>query len=332
MRVGLTYEHKSWYPFEPSDPPDANSELFSDDEEQELIEGLREAGHEVVIIGDAARLLKKLDYWREACDIVFNRSVGYRGAERKSYVPAILESAGMPYIGSTPYVLSLTRNKYHTKMVIAEAGIPTPPAAMLCGGLPDMADSVTYPAIMKPVAESSSIGIESGEAIVATPAAARKRAEVLARNYAQPAIAETFIEGIEVEVPVVVDPEPRVLGLAAVGMNGHLLDGNRFLASDEVYDDGYDFVPVPSWVDAARLTEYAERGARALGIRDYGRLDFRIDAQGTPWFIEASTHPHVQRLSSFYVTAQWQGKSYADMLDMLVQVGARRSSFVQLRQ
>ena len=328
MRIGLTYEHKSWYPFGPDDPADANSELLSDEEEQEIIEGLEQAGHKVVLIGDATRLLNRLDHWRASCDIVFNRSVGYRGAERKSYVPAILESAEMPYVGSTPYVLSLTRNKYHTKMVIAEAGIPTPPAAMLCGGLPDKADNITYPAIMKPVAESSSIGISSGEAIVTTPAAARKRAHVLAQSYAQPAIAETFIEGIEIEVPVLIDPEPRVLGLAAVGVNGQVPHGQHFLASDEVYVDEYDYIAPPAWVDVARITEYAERGAKALGIRDYGRLDFRVDKQGNPWFIEASTHPHVQRHSSYFVAAQWRGISYPEMLDALIQIAVRRYSLV----
>ena len=278
----------------------------------------------MVLIGDAARLLKRLDHWRASCDIIFNRSVGYRGAERKSYVPAILEAAEIPYVGSTPYVLSLTRNKYHAKMVIAEAGIPTPPAAMLFGGLPDRADDVTYPAIMKPVAESSSIGIASGEAIVTTPAAARLRAEFLANSYAQPALAETFIEGIEIEVPVLIDPEPRVLGLAAVGINGSIPHGKHFLGSDEVYVDEYDYMPAPSWVDVARITEYAERGAKALGIRDYGRLDFRVDAQGNPWFIEASTHPHVQRHSSYFSAAQWRGISYPEMLDMLIQIAVRR--------
>ena len=159
MRVGFTYEHKSWYPFGPDDPSDANSELLSDEETQELIDGLQQAGHSVVVIGDASHLLNRLDHWRNMCDIVFNRSVGYRGTERKSYVPAILEVAGIPYVGSTPYVLSLTRNKYHTKMVIKDAGIPTPSSALLTGGLLDNADAVIYPAIVKPVAESSSIGI-----------------------------------------------------------------------------------------------------------------------------------------------------------------------------
>ena len=324
MRVGFTYERKCWYEFRDGDSPDANSELLSDEEEREQIEGLEAAGHAVVCIGDCARLLSNLEHWRDSCDIVFNRSVGYRGTDRKSTVPALLEAAGIPYVGSTPYVLTLTRHKYHAKLVVGNAGVITPPAAELHGGTGEGMERVVYPAIVKPVAESSSIGIECGLAIVSTPEAARERARVLAARYGQPALVETFVEGIEIEVPVVVDPEPRVLGLAAVSVNGDIPAGTHYLASDEVYADNYGYVAPPSWVDCERVSEAATRAARSLGIRDYGRIDFRVTPDGTPWFIEASTHPHVQRHSGFFFAARQMGMDYHDMLGELVRIGMRR--------
>lgn len=324
MQIGLLFERKADYQFLEGDPSDCNSELLSAKEERELIDGLEAAGYRVIPIGDTTALLARLDYWRQHCDLVLNRSVGYRGAERKSFAPAILEAAGIPYIGSTPYVLSLTRNKYHAKLVARDAGLPTPRAALVAPGIETRLDGLPYPAIVKPVAESSSIGIEQGKAVVATPAAARQRAELLARRYAQPALVETFVDGIELEVPILVDPEPRVLGILAVTVNGRLPDGSHYLATEEVYNDGYDYADPPEHIDRAYVADLALRGARALGIRDYGRLDFRVDADGTPWFIEASTHPHIQQLSSFYRLAQRQGLSYPAMLDMLVQSAARR--------
>ena len=42
------------------------------------------------------------------------------------------------------------------------------------------------------------------------------------------------------------------------------------------------------------------KAAKALGIRDYGRVDFRVSTAGEPFFIEATGHPHIQRHSSFY--------------------------------
>jgi D-alanine-D-alanine ligase len=325
VRVGVVYERKSEYPFLPGDARDADSELLSEHEERELLDGLRDTSHEIIPIGDAGSLLSHIGYWRDTCDIIFNRSVGYRGAERKSIVPAILEAAAIPYIGSTPYILSLTRNKHHTKIVVRDAGVPTPSATLLYGGTPESLDALRYPAIVKPLAESSSIGIEAGVSIVATPAEACARAAVVYARYGQPVLVESFVEGIELEVPLVIDPEPRVLGIAAVAVGDQLPDGKHYLASDSVYVDDYSFLKPPATIDTDRVTAAATRAARALGIRDYGRVDFRVGADGTPWFIEASTHPHIQRHSSFFVLAQERGMAYHEMLDMLIQIAMRRA-------
>jgi D-alanine-D-alanine ligase len=138
-------------------------------------------------------------------------------------------------------------------------------------------------------------------------------------------LVESFVEGIELEVPLVIDPEPRVLGLAAVAIGDQLPDGRYYLASDSVYVDDYSFLKPPPTVDTDRVANVAIRAARALGIRDYGRLDFRVSADGTPWFIEASTHPHIQRHSSFFMLARERGMAYHEMLDMLVQIAIRRA-------
>jgi D-alanine-D-alanine ligase len=325
VRIGVVYERKSEYPFAPGIAHDADSELLSDYEERELLDGLRGTGHEIIPIGDAESLLSRIEYWRDNCDIIFNRSVGYRGTERKSIVPAILEAAGIPYIGSTPYVLSLTRNKYHTKLVVSEAGVPTPPATLLFGGTAERLDDLRYPAIVKPLAESSSIGIEAGASVVATPAEARARAAIVYARYGQPVLVESFVEGVELEAPVMIDPEPRVLGLVAVAIGGQLPASTHYLASDSVYVDDYSFLKPPANIDIDRVTAAAVCAARALGIRDYGRLDFRVSADGTPWFIEASTHPHIQRHSSFFVLAREHGMDYPAMLDMLIQTAIRRA-------
>jgi D-alanine-D-alanine ligase len=326
MRIGFVYERKEWFPFRAGDPQDINSELLSEDEEAEIVAGLVSAGHQVILIGDVRRLLDDLNTWRQACDIVFNRSVGYRGTDRKSIAAALMDAAEMPYVGSSPYVLSLTRNKHHCKLIAEQAGLSTPSSAVLFGGLEDRAEAVAYPAIVKPIAESSSIGIETALAVVENADEARRQARRIAERYGQPALVETFIEGVEVEVPVVADAagDMRVFGMAMVAVNGAAPQGRQYLASESVYTDDYGYVDPPAHVDTARLTMLAERGARALGIRDYGRLDFRIDNAGRMWFIEASTHPHVQVHSSFNHAAGQQKVSYPAMLDLLVQTGWRR--------
>lgn len=328
MRVGLVFERKEDYPRLPSHADDVDSELLSQAEEDDLLSGLRDAGHHVLRIGDCRRLLNRIGYWRNRCDIVFNKSVGYRGVERKLLVPAILDAAGIPYVGSTPYVLTLTRHKYHTKLVVERAGVPTPRAVLYPLDPVTSLAALRYPVIVKPLAESSSIGIDRDRSVVESPEAADRQARSTVARYEQPVVVEEFVAGAEVEVPIVVDPLPRALGVVAIMLAGAPVEGDQFLASDLVYDDSYGFGAPPSYVDPERVAASAVRAANALGIRDYGRIDFRVAADGTPWFIEASTHPHLQRHSSFFLLAAARGLSHAEMLDELLTIATRRSAIL----
>ena len=169
MNIGLILERKADYSFRPHDARDMDSELFSDQEEDALLSGLRDAGHRVVRIGDGEKLLNRIRYWRNRCDLAFNLSVGYRGLDRKSHVPGVLEIARFPYIGSGPAAQSLTRHKHHAKLVVAAAGIPTAASVLWTGsGVEPRLDTIAYPAIVKPVAESSSLGILGGHPKPAT--------------------------------------------------------------------------------------------------------------------------------------------------------------------
>jgi D-alanine-D-alanine ligase len=322
MRLGLMFERKDGFPWRADDPRDLNSELLNETEENDLLSGLRDAGHDVLRLGDVRRLIARPGYWRNRVDLVINRAVGYRGIERKSLAPAVLDAAGIAYLGSTPYVLTLTRHKLHAKLVVAHAGVPTPDAALVTERGSTGLEAIAYPAIVKPIAESSSIGI-GPDSVVRDAAAARAVAERIVREYAQPAIVESFVVGAEIEVPLLVDPVPRALGVIAITLHGKQMN-EQFLSSDDVYGDGYGFAPPPPYVEIDRVKDAAVRAAAALGIRDYGRMDFRVSHDGTPWFIEASTHPHVQVHSGFYEAGRRRGLLYHEMLDELVTVAAQR--------
>lgn len=324
MRIGLVYERKADYQRGDSDPADADSELLADWEEDELISGLRDAGHDVVRIGDCQRLLNRINYWKKRCDLVFNRSVGYRGVERSLFAPAILDAAGMPYIGATPYVHALARNKFHAKLVAWSAGIKTPPAILFSNeGLSSIGE-LRYPAIVKPVAESSSIGILGERSIANNRDEAEEQARALIRLYGQPAIIETFIRGSELEIPLLGHPVVDALGASAITIRGKEDAGAAFLTAGAVYEDLYDFAGPPEHVDVDALVQAAVNAGKAIGLRDYGRTDFRVEEDGTAWFIEVETEPHLQRHSSFFMEAKKRGMGYPEMLDQIIQAAWRR--------
>ncbi len=327
MRVALIFERKSDFPFTDADPKDVNSELLSEFEEDELLSGLRDAGHDVITIGDGERLLKRVMHWRSRCDLALNRSAGYRGLGRKSHVPSVLELAGIPYVGSGPYVSSLTRHKFHAKLIVAAADIATPAAVAWAGvrDTPKLA-SLPYPVIVKPIAESCSIGIHSEHSVVSTASDAAARAAWIVETFDQPALVEQFIRGTEVEVPLLGWPDLRATGVVGITLGGETVRGDMLLSSDRVYADDYGWTVSLPGVDCAAVCDLAVRAARALDIRDYGRVDFRVTDEGQAYFIEASVQPHIASHSSFFASARARGVSYPDLLDELIAVTWARTA------
>lgn len=325
LRIGLTGERKEDFPFGVNDSPLANSELLSAFEVKAIVAALRAAGHEVVWIGDGVQLLRDPWAWARRCDLVFNLAVGYRGIDRRCRVPSVLELAEIPYVGSTADTHGLVGHKYRAKAVVQAAGVPTPAAARW----EDSRDTealarLPYPVIVKPVAESSSLGIEAGRSIVHDAVAAAGRAAQIVKQFAQPALVEQFIEGREIEVPLLGWPTLGVLGVAGVAIDGALLDGAAYLTDERVHAGAYDYVVEGLGDESGHFAELARRAGRALGLRDYGRIDFRVAADGTAYFIDAAATPYVLPNSSFFAVARARGLSYPELLDAIVQTAWRR--------
>src|SRR6516225_3180990 len=127
--------------------------------------GLRAGGHEVEkieVTGPASHLAARIESYGP--DLIFNTAEGRRGRAREAFYPALFEELGVPYTGSDAYVLTVTLDKWLTKLVLATHGIDSPKARLVpARDLPylDKEGSlgVPVPAIVKPNYEGSSKGI-----------------------------------------------------------------------------------------------------------------------------------------------------------------------------
>src|SRR5215475_15273405 len=84
-------------------------------------------GHEVEKIevsGPASSLVSRLE--ASDPDLIFNTAEGRRGRAREAFYPALFEELGFPYTGSDAYVLTVTLDKWMTKLVLGQRGIDTP--------------------------------------------------------------------------------------------------------------------------------------------------------------------------------------------------------------
>ena len=135
--------------------------------------------------GPASHLAARIEAF--APDLIFNTAEGRRGRAREAFYPALFEELGFPYTGSDAYVLTVTLDKWLTKLVLGSAGIDTPRARLVTPAsyrrLRDPGTlGLALPVIVKPNYEGSSKGI-GDDAVVRD---ARALARAAAARAAQP--------------------------------------------------------------------------------------------------------------------------------------------------
>jgi D-alanine-D-alanine ligase len=303
-----------------------------------IADGLRAGGHEVEkieVTGPASRLAARIESYGP--DLIFNTAEGRRGRAREAFYPALFEELGFPYTGSDAYVLMVTLDKWLTKLVLAQRGIDTPRGRLITpeehkrlkdpGGL-----GLAFPVIVKPNYEGSSKGI-GDDAVVRD---AGKLAEVLPRalrSYPNGVLVEEFIAGTDVTVPI----------LEGRGDEGVLLPvdylvepsaKSRFnlydyrLKSAEASKVSVRCPPDQPRDVISRLQAISKSAARALGIRDLGRVDFRLGEDGRIYLLEVNALPSLEKGASHYAAAARVGLDAAEVLQSIVESAARRQGLV----
>jgi D-alanine-D-alanine ligase len=255
----------------------------------EIVSTLLAGGHDVVRLGGVSTLVESLEEARAGLDLVFNLDPDLEAA-------VLLDWAGLPTTGSPPAVLGLANHRLAAKIEVERAGVATPDAVVVPGPDDQRLESLPYPALVKPLVRRRPGTEVSGASQVENAEAARLQARRLADEGRGPALVETLVRGIEVQVPLLATPEPRALGVSAVAIEEQPLDGDAILGPDVLE---HRLVEPPSRVDQPRVRKAACQVAKTLGLRDYGRIDLRIDADGTPWFLAAHPAPDLGSTGAF---------------------------------
>src|ERR1043166_4213486 len=106
--------------------------------------------------------------------------------------------------------MAVSLNKATAKRLGAQDGVLTPGFAVLYTGKEKLPKSLSFPAIVKPIAEGSSKGIQEKQ-VVADETVLRRVAHALIRRYKQPVLVEAFLPGREFTVAMLGERKPRVL-------------------------------------------------------------------------------------------------------------------------
>ncbi len=324
LKVGFTFNVKRVKPtWDASE--DSEAEYDSPSTLQAIREAIASWGHEVVDLEANQELPSIL--MSTPVDVVFNIAEGFKGRNRESQVPALLELLDIPYTGSDPATLSLTLDKALAKRIVRQAGIHTPLFQLMVTGKERFLKELTYPLMVKPVAEGSSKGVVS-KSVCHTEAEAREVVKELIEKYQQPALVEEYISGREFTVGLLGERRPRVLA----PMEIVFLDPSektpvysfqhKLESTDRIRYD------VPAKLEPGQVEKLkaAARGAfMALGCRDVARIDFRMDAKGRPHFIECNPLPGLTPgWSDLVLIAQGSGMDYRSLIGEIMAGAIRR--------
>jgi D-alanine-D-alanine ligase len=247
------------------------------------------------------------------------------------HIASFLELMKVPYTGCNPRGLILARGKDLSKTLVHHRRIAVPAFAVF-----PMRRKVRRPArlalplIVKSLNEDGSVGI-SQASIVDTDEKLTERVAFIHERVGTAAIAEQYIDGRELYVSVLGNNRLQVLPVWELKFGTM---GGQAIATEKVkHDPGYQervgIADGPAKNLApelrARIQRIAKRVYRTLGLDGYARIDFRLSADGTLYFIEANPNPEIAKSQEFAEAARHEGLDYPALLHRILSLGISRA-------
>ena len=233
---------------------------------------------------------------------------------------AMLEMVGVPYVGSDSVGSLLAMDKDVAKRLLVHAGVPTPAWCMWPASSEEIA-ALGLPLVVKPSREGSTIGLTVLHDLAGLDAAVE-----LAQQSDHEVLLESFVDGRELTVGILGDE-----ALTA----GEIVPRHEIFDYECKYTPGMSEEIFPAPIDAALTAEVralALRAHRVLKLRDFSRVDFRIDRAGRPWCLEANTLPGMTATSLLPQSAAAAGIPFDELCDRMCRMALARPAQVVARR
>lgn len=297
-----------------TDMPEEIGEIFSSDRDwTEGLGSVRETAPDLKVLkamrqekGDGFFGPGVLAVCRQA-DLVF---LGLHGEDGENgRVQATFDLLGVEYTGSGYLASALAMDKAITKELFLAGGVPTPGRMMLERSQDGSYDisGLSYPCVLKICHGGSSLGVQ-----ICRDAQEGQRALADLALFGDDILAEEYIEGREFSVGVLEGRALPVIEIAPV---------SGFYDYKNKYQPGATIETCPAQIpDEARdrMQAAAEKALQVLGMRDYGRVDFIMKADGSIYALEANSLPGMTATSLVPQEAEAAGIGFDELVQMLV--------------
>jgi D-alanine-D-alanine ligase len=268
-------------------------------------------------------------------DAVFNLCESIHGDNRfESLMPLLMDLSNIAYTGSCPFGLSLALRKEKVKDILRGCGIPVARGGLVVAVEDCARMEVGFPAIVKPAREDASVGICSAS-VVHNQQALEQRVAYVLENYRQPVLVEEFIAGREIYVSILerVDADPMVFPFFEIDFSDMPSDRPNIVSFEGKWlEDSVEYKgtrPVRCEGLSTELRDLiattALKAFRAVGLRDYGRMDFRLSAAGVPYVIDVNPNCDLSDLAGGYSrAAKAAGLSYKELILRIAELALTR--------
>ncbi|MGE5833713.1 MAG: D-alanine--D-alanine ligase family protein [Acidobacteriota bacterium] len=246
-------------------------------------------------------------------------------------VVSYLELIRLSYTGCNPRGMLLARDKALSKKLLHYHRVALPEFAVVARGRkPRLSKRLSFPLIVKPLTQESSIGIAQAS-VVPDEAKLRERVQFIHESIRTDAIIEQFVEGRELYCGVLGNQRVQIfpvweMTFANMPESQHRIATERVKWSKKYQDKmGIDSGPAKDLGDA--LTEQIQRISRrvykTLELSGYARIDLRLDANGRVYVLEANPNPQIARNEDFAESAARAGLPYPALLQRILTTGIR---------
>jgi D-alanine-D-alanine ligase len=313
-------------------PPDMLAECDSDETIIAVQQALQKF-HQVVLIEADEEAYLKLQ--QEKPDLVFNIAERLYGPNRESHIPTFCEVLNIPYTGSDPLTLGICLDKSRAKEILSYYGVPNPRFWVVedDNSLPA---EITLPALVKPLYEGSSKGIKNNS-VVRNLAELRQKVAEIKKLYDEPSIVEEFLSGREFTVGVLGNyPELEILPVVEIDHSQLPAGANPIYSYEAKWVWDQPEKPLEIFRCPAELTQELQKKVeqvvtetcRLLRIKDWARIDLRLDAAGEPNILEVNPLPGIlpnpEDNSCLPKAARAAGYTYEQLINRVVYEACKR--------
>jgi D-alanine-D-alanine ligase len=244
--------------------------------------------------------------------------------------PAVLELLGISFSGSPSTALMLTADKILTKQLLKASSISTPGYLVYPDKHALDPSLLQFPVIVKPRFEDASIGIDQ-ESIFEDEGSLEKGLERLNKSFGA-LLVEEYISGREFNISVFGYPVARVLPIAEIDFSAfpeglYPIVGYRAKWNKDSFE--YQHTPriFPGELPQVLLKKMEKTALECFHLfqlRDYGRVDLRLDDHDEVYVLEVNANPCLSPDAGLAASFQRSGMGYSELVAQLVDFTLQR--------